>query len=763
MTKWSNSLCTILGTMLHSSFPMFLWWGEDRLQFYNDAFRHFLSNQGKHPTALGQRGEACWANQWPSIAHHITQAFVEGQANQSDAELISTVRGSAISKVPWAAEYSPVWNEAGLVAGVLFICQEILRQGESYQAYLKQAQLASESSQVGHWTVDMRTRLVDWDDGCKKLYGVVNGQEFTYQQILPLIHPDDVIRISRIIQWIVTARSGEQVELSYRVIGGHDGQLRWLQSTGKAFFNEVGELSQFKGTTQQVTWEQGTQSQLEQIEHRFQRLLDDTPVAISVMRGPEFITELINQQMCLIIGRTQEQMLGKPAFEVLVEAAGQGFEELLLGVLQTGVPFVGNELPTTLLRDGLLQRGYINASFVPLREVDGLITGITVVLVEVTEQVIARHRVESSAAYLERIFHHAPTAICIFRGPTFVVELTNPIMCALWDRTEEQLLGIPIFEALPEAQGQGFEELLTEVLRTGQPFVGTELPVTLKRHGQLETVYFEFTYEPFPEIDGRVERIIVTAVDATKRTQIRQQTEQLLIQERKLNELKSNFVTMASHEFRTPMATILSSATLIDEYSGVDDGDNRKRHVQRIQSAIQRLTRILDDFLLITQLEQKKWANKAQLLVLVDFCEELIEEMQSFLKPGQRIIYQYLEGPETITIDGYMIKNILINLLSNASKYSSEEKDILLTIAVQSNQLVLSVRDWGIGIPEPDQANLFTNFFRARNVSHVSGTGLGLYIVKRSVDLLGGTITFHSELGLGTTFTVQVPLPSLPA
>jgi len=235
-----------------------------------------------------------------------------------------------------------------------------------------------------------------------------------------------------------------------------------------------------------------------------------------------------------------------------------------------------------------------------------------------------------------------------------------------------------------------------------------------------------------------------------------------LIREREHNELKSHFVTLASHEFRTPMMTILSSASLIGRYNGVADGDKREQHVHRIKSAVKGLTMMLDDFLAISQTEKNAVVCNPQPLDLVQFCQEVMTDVQGISKPRQRFIYEHVAGAPTLTLDEQILKNILMNLLTNASKYSAEETDIRLTSAVWDDRLTLIVIDHGIGIPDVDKDNLFINFFRARNAIHFQGTGLGLYLVKRYVDLLGGTITFTSQLGEGTAFTVQLPLSTEP-
>lgn len=237
---------------------------------------------------------------------------------------------------------------------------------------------------------------------------------------------------------------------------------------------------------------------------------------------------------------------------------------------------------------------------------------------------------------------------------------------------------------------------------------------------------------------------------------------QLLVRERELNELKSNFVTLASHEFRTPIGTILMSASLIGRYNGEQDGEKRARHVQRIKAAVHDLTSLLNEFLALSHMEQQTLPNQSQELVLPAFCENMVAELRETIKPGQTIAYQHVSGDLYVVMDGPVLKNILVNLLGNASKYSAEGKEIRLTTAVHDGQLQIEVHDQGIGIPDVDKDKLFINFFRARNAIHIQGTGLGLYIVKRCVDRLGGTVTFTSQMNVGTVFTVQLPFTSLP-
>lgn len=230
-----------------------------------------------------------------------------------------------------------------------------------------------------------------------------------------------------------------------------------------------------------------------------------------------------------------------------------------------------------------------------------------------------------------------------------------------------------------------------------------------------------------------------------------------LQKEKELHELKSRFVTIASHEFRTPLSTVLSSASLISKYKTTEDDDKRLKHVDRIKSAVSNLTSILNDFLSISRIEEGKIYNVPSEFDVVSFTTDITEEIQGVKKAGQQIFYEHTGDKTTVNLDKNLLKNVLINLLSNASKYSAEGKDIFLNTELTDKALTLKVKDQGIGIPEADKTHLFTPFFRAQNVTNIQGTGLGLNIVKRYVDIMQGTLDYTSELNQGTTFTITIP------
>lgn len=227
-----------------------------------------------------------------------------------------------------------------------------------------------------------------------------------------------------------------------------------------------------------------------------------------------------------------------------------------------------------------------------------------------------------------------------------------------------------------------------------------------------------------------------------------------LEKEKELGELKSRFVSMASHEFRTPLTTVLSSANLIAKYTESDQQESREKHINRIKKSVQNLTNILNDFLSLEKLEsgaQKVNFTKVDLNVLL---KEVVEEMSQNTKADQQII---LSGnAPAVQTDEHILKNILFNLISNASKYSSEGDEIKVEVE-QGKDLKINIVDHGIGIPEAEQQKMFERFFRAANATNIQGTGLGLNIVKKYADLLNGEISFTSTEGKGSTFTLTLP------
>lgn len=339
-----------------------------------------------------------------------------------------------------------------------------------------------------------------------------------------------------------------------------------------------------------------------------------------------------------------------------------------------------------------------------------------------------------------------------------------------------------VFNANPQSRKMGIGRDLLAVRKDG-----AEFPVEIglshtRQDGRLLVLAFVSDITTRKEIENELKRseeqLLVYASELEKKVQSRtealnksvhdlqnvvnelkraeEEVRQSLERERELNELKSKFVSIASHEFRTPLSTILSSASLVNQYKEKGDLEKIARHAQRIKTSVNHLTGILNDFLSLSKLEEGKLEVVNEEVLLEDFFNEILEDMIPTLKEGQSIRVEGDGNPNVVKTDVRVVRNILFNLISNASKYS--DKPIKISYTCQKGMFEFSVEDEGVGIPDEDKKYIFTRFFRASTAGNVQGTGLGLNIVKRYVELMNGTITFESEYGKGSKFTVLLPL-----
>ncbi len=253
------------------------------------------------------------------------------------------------------------------------------------------------------------------------------------------------------------------------------------------------------------------------------------------------------------------------------------------------------------------------------------------------------------------------------------------------------------------------------------------------------------------------ERTLILKEALQKLEQSQEELSEALDKERQLNEIKSRFVSMASHEFRTPLSTVLSSASLLSKYSAPDDQGKRDKHIQRIKNSVNHLNDILEDFLSLGKLNEGKVEKSLDEINLKEVLADTIEEMKGILKRDQRFELS-CNGDFIAYTDKKLFKNILINLIGNAIKFSDEEKLISVKGRTTGDKALISVTDQGIGISEDDQLHLFSSFFRGANANNIQGTGMGLHIVKRYVELLGGQIQIQSQLNKGTTVTFAIPV-----
>jgi PAS domain S-box-containing protein len=349
-----------------------------------------------------------------------------------------------------------------------------------------------------------------------------------------------------------------------------------------------------------------------------------------------------------------------------------------------------------------------------------------------------------------KLFHETPIGIVISRAADGVI-----IDC---NKAYERLIGFGRRELI----GKTAAELNILDLNTRDSIVRTTREKGLIRDVEVQLkpksgpLFWTSISMQYISVDDH-ECLLSVVLDITTHKRAEEDIKKALNAEIELNRMKSNFITLASHEFRTPLTTILSSAFLLENYAVGDNVEKIRKHLLRIKASVTLLTSILDEFLSLSKIEEGGLRPHMEKLNLKQYLEALCQNLQTFSKPGQRIEYKHQGADEAYT-DRVLLGNIVNNLVSNAVKYSPENTTIEVS-SVVNKKLHLVVKDCGIGISEADQKHLFKRFYRASNAGNVQGTGLGLHIMKHYVDVLGGSIALQSEPGKGSEFQVTFDAP----
>ena len=909
---WPLSLRTTVGLVLHSAFPMFLFWGPDLVCFYNDAYRPSLGENGKHP-AIGKRGADVWPEIWDFIGPMIQQVIDTGKPTFYEDQLVPIYRNGRLEDVYWTFSYGPAYGDDGRIAGVLVTCTE---------------------------------------------------------------------------------------------------------------------------TTKQVL----AQQQLTTSREQLRRLIADAPVAMALFSGPQFVITLANERVLAFWGRNREQVLNKPLFDALPEASGQGFEELLMQVYTTGERLVANELPVTLERNGRLEQTYINFTYDPFREADDTITGIIVVCVEMTEQVLARrkvgesearfqaaiaavqgvlwtnnaigqmeglqpgwalltgqtydeyqgygwagvvhpddaqptveaweaavrerrtfvfeHRVrrengqwglfsvraipllnvdatirewvgvhtdvtaqreavqalEASEQFSRNLFHSSPVANLVLTGDEMTIRTINAGMLAMLGRNAD-IIGKPFMVAMPELIATPLMGRLRQVLTTGEAYVQPEERIELVRYGEPHTGYYNYVYTPLEDADGTRSGVVVTAIEITQQVLARQrveaaqadlyQTNQRLnlaldagqlgsyeleletglmictpqckanygqpadavfnfpdllnvmaiedrervqqavahavdtqttyhaeyrvrwpdgslhwvkasgqpiyqldgqpvkvvgvtqditaqrmareelerqVQQRtaqlhdsiqdlkRSNDNLEKFAYVASHDLQEPLRKIQSFGDLLKNQYGAQLGDGVE-HLERMQTAASRMSTLIRDLLTYSRISTQQ--NTIASVSLTNIANTAVADLDLMIAETGAVVT--VDPLPTIEGDPLQLGQLFQNLLSNALKFRRVE---VVPVIYISSQLVshadlspllkpvrpapvyyrIDMADNGIGFDEKYLDRIFQVFQRLSGRSQYAGTGIGLAICEKVVANHGGAITASSQPGRGTTFSAFFPV-----
>ena len=399
VNTWPQSLRTTISIILNSKFPMFLFWGADLICFYNDAYRPSLGNNGKHPAALGQKGKDCWPEIWEFIKPLIDQVLSGGAASWNEDQLLPIYRNGQIEEVYWTFSYSAVNDESGKPAGVFVTCSETTDKVKTLQAISdskNELEFAINAAELGTWELNPLTNKLTTNNRLRNWFGLSAAEEIDLKHATDIIDHKDRQRVAEAIEKALQFSSGGEYNEDYKIINPKTKEERVVRAKGKAFFNEKNMPYRFNGILLDITPEMINRQALIESENNFRKLVEQAPVAICVLKEPDYKVIIANERMLELWGKTAPDVMNKPIFKGLKEATEQGLEEILLNVYSSGVRYLANEMPVTLPRDGKLTKTYINFVYEAFKDSNGRIEGIMVVATDVTEQVNARLKIEDA-------------------------------------------------------------------------------------------------------------------------------------------------------------------------------------------------------------------------------------------------------------------------------------------------------------------------------------------------------------------------------
>ncbi len=503
----------------------------------------------------------------------------------------------------------------------------------------------------------------------------------------------------------------------------------------------------------------------------------------------------INNLLAEIHGISVADHLGKTVREIVPDLADE-VEKLLHQILVTGEPVHDVELTGETRAQPGVKRTWLE-QWLPLKNNQDQVIGINIVAEEITERKrmeealrLSRQKADQQQEELQAVLEQAPVAIVIYRGPEYIIELANPLVRTMWGRTKEEVLGCPLFEAIPEADTPEFRALLDRIMRTGEPFVGNEVPISLDQFGSSEVQYYNFVYQRWQNEQGIATGVIAIASLVTKQVENRRALEtkqaelecyreQLALTNQELalinEELRAanedlfqtndhlqrvntdldNFVYTASHDLKAPISNIKGLLGLLEQSLSPDSKESPRTQMvlQMMEKSVARFMNTIADLSDITRL-QKQSDQPTELVDLAAVIQEVLMDIAPVVeKANARVLIDVTECL-SIRFTPKNLRSVVYNLLSNAVKYHDPQRPPVVRVRCEATDgyQIFTVVDNGLGMDLTGDTKLFGMFQRLHD--HVEGTGVGLYIVKKVIENAGGRIEVESEVGRGSTFRV---------
>lgn len=459
----------------------------------------------------------------PNELPRVMDQWKNSLATGEPFEMIFPLRGKNQKFRQFLTRVSPVRNNVGEIIQWFGTNTDITVQKETEEA-LKESknelEFVIEAAQLGTFDYNPFTNKFSANKRLKEWFGLPPDKTIELPLAMRVIAETDSARVADAIQKALEYSSGGKYDIEYTVINPNSYKEIIVHAKGRAWFNEERIAYRLNGTVEDVTNETIAQRKTRQSEQVIRNMVLEAPIGICLLDATTLVSEIVNERFVEIVGKPLESIVGKQYWDAFKEVKASS-EKALANVIKTGVPYYANEVAVQLLREGKAETLYVTFVYCPVKEEFGTVTKVAVWAVDNTPQVVARQKVIQSERNLRLMILQAPVAISILRGWDYTVEIANKHALELWGRTEQQVLGKPIFSAMPELLEQGIKDLLDAVRNTGNHFTTDELPVQILRNKILETRYINFSYEPLYDGDGNINGIMAIGFDITAQVETR--------------------------------------------------------------------------------------------------------------------------------------------------------------------------------------------------------------------------------------------------
>ncbi|MFZ4590101.1 MAG: PAS domain S-box protein [Ignavibacteria bacterium] len=674
-------------------------------------------------------------------AQETVGKMLAGTETYCDVPLISKL--GKIIKVETKVKLGK-WNNEDVIFGISRNISQRLKMEEELRKSEGLWKYALEGNGDGLWDWNIQTNEVFLSKRWKQMIGYEDNEiENNIDSWKSRVHPDDIDVVFEDINKHLQGETDSYVN-EHR-LRCKDNSYKWILDRGIIIERDKNNKPlRLLGTHVDITSRKQMEETIRESELRNRAILDLIPDMLFLMtKDGDYLHYHSPSTEKLLV--KPEDFLGKNISEILPPELANKFLELFEVSASTGQMTIHEyflDIPDSK------ERSYFEARIITYGDENRVLT----IIRDITKRKNYEEKIEESEKKYRYLAENSQDIICLHKlDGTY--EFISPSVKTVLGYDDFELIGKTPFEAMVDEDALKYSKLLNDKIFDNQPTFVFE---SKRRRKDGNYVWLETVLSPIKNENNKMFRILSASRDITLRKKTEEDIKFTLEKEKKLNELKSNFISTTSHEFRTPLSAILSSTELLEFYSSMWAEEKKKDHFQKIKTSINNMTLMLNDILSFNKAESSSINFVRTETNIDDLCADIIKDFRSRITSKYKVEYEFKADDKLFSVDSRLLKQALDNLLNNAAKYSSEGSKIKLIVSNKPKTISFEIFDEGIGIQESDKDKLFEAFYRGKNALLISGTGIGLPLVKRIAELHEGTVTFEDNKPKGTIFKLEL-------